>query len=80
MREYNENNFISVFICHIFHNAASKATVIFIIFFLSPEVKRSAIITYIQVIYELAHKLPNDLRLKILGNEEILEKCLRFIK
>ena len=31
--------------------------------FLSPQVKRSTIITYEHVIYELPHKLPNDLRL-----------------
>ena len=47
--------------------------------FLSPEVKRLAIITYKHGIYELPHELPNDLRLEILGNEEILGKCLNFI-
>ena len=38
--------------------------------FLSPQVKRCAIITYKHGIYELPHELPNDLRLlgKILGN------------
>ena len=53
------------------------ATIIFIIFwdflmfhqiFLSPQVKRCAIITYKHGIYELPHELPNDLRLRILGN------------
>ena len=48
--------------------------------FLSPEVKRLAIITYKHGIYELPHELPNDLRLGILGNEEILGKCLNFIR
>ena len=38
--------------------------------FLSPQVKRCAIITYkhdIYDIYEFPHELPNDLRLRILG-------------
>ena len=51
----------------------TQSTIIFIIFrdfsmfyqiFLSPQVKRLAIITYKHGIYEL----PNDLRLRILGN------------
>ena len=40
---------------------------------LSPEVKRSVIISNKQGVYELPHELPNDLRLKncrILGNKE----------
>ena len=37
--------------------------------FLSPQVKRSVIISNKRGIYELPHKLPNDLRLiKVLGN------------
>ena len=32
--------------------------------FLSPQVKRCAIITYKHGIYELPHELPNDLRLR----------------
>ena len=36
--------------------------------FLWPQVKRCVIITYEHDIYELSYKLPNDLRLKILGN------------
>ena len=36
--------------------------------FLSPQVERCAIITYKHGIYELRHELPNNLRLKILGN------------
>ena len=63
------------------------ATISFIIFwdfwmfsqiFLSPQVKWWAIIAYKHGIYKLPHKLPNDLRLRILGNQEI--KCLNFIK
>ena len=36
--------------------------------FLSPQVKRWAIIIYKHGIYELSHELPNDLRLRKLGN------------
>ena len=36
--------------------------------FLSPQVEQSAIISNKHVIYELPVKLPNDLRLRILGN------------
>ena len=35
---------------------------------LSPQVKRCAIVTYKHDIYELSDELPNDLRLRILGN------------
>ena len=35
---------------------------------LSPQVKRWAIITYKHGIWELRHELPNDLRLRTLGN------------
>ena len=35
---------------------------------LSPQVKRCVIITYKHSIYEFPHELPNDLRLRILGN------------
>ena len=40
--------------------------------FLSPQVKQSAIISnkHKQGVYELPHELPNDLRLRILGNKE----------
>ena len=48
--------------------------------FLSPQLKRCAIITYKHEIYELPHELPNDLRLRILGNYEISGKCLSFIQ
>ena len=46
----------------------------------SPQVKRWAIITYRHGIYELTNDLPNGLRLTILGNQEILEKCLNVIE
>ena len=48
-------------------------------FFLS-QVKQCAIITYKQGIYELPHELPNELRMRNLGNLEILGKYLNFIK
>ena len=38
--------------------------------FLSPQVKQSAIISNKHGVYELLHELPNDLRLRILGNKE----------
>ena len=37
--------------------------------FLSPKVKQSTIISNKHGIYEFSHKLPNDLRLRILGNK-----------
>ena len=48
--------------------------------FLLSQVKRRAIITYKRGIYELPHELLNNLRLRILGNEEISGKCLNFIE
>ena len=48
--------------------------------FFSPQGKRSTIITYKHGIYELAHELPNNLRLRISGNQEISGKCLNFMK
>ena len=48
--------------------------------FVSLQVKQCAIITYKHGIYELSHELPNDVRLRILGNQEILGKFLSFIE
>ena len=45
--------------------------------FRSPQVKRCAIITYKHGIYELPHELPNDLKLRILGNWKISVKFSR---
>ena len=39
-----------------------------------PQVKRNLISSISNLVYELPHELPNDLRLKILGNEEIFGK------
>ena len=47
--------------------------------FLSPQVKRWAIVTYKHGIYELPHKLPNDLRLRKLGNIRKVSKLHRMI-
>ena len=47
---------------------------------LSPEVKPWAIITYKHGMYELPHELLNNLRLTILGNLEISERCLNFLE
>ena len=48
--------------------------------FLSPQVKQCAIINYEHGIYELPHEFPNDLRLSIVGNYEILGKRLNSIE
>ena len=48
-------------------------------FFLSPQVKRNVIISNKYGIYELPHELPNDLRLRILANQEISGKSQNII-
>ena len=48
--------------------------------FLSPQVKRSAIISYKQGAYELPHELPSDLRLRILGNKEKSEESPNLLE
>ena len=52
----------------------------FLTFFLSPQEKRWAIITYKHGIYELPHELPNDWRFRILGNWKIPGQCLKSIE
>ena len=47
--------------------------------FFSPQVKQWGIITYKLGIWELPYEFPNDVRLTVLGNKEIWEKCLDFI-
>ena len=49
-------------------------------FFRSPQVNRCAIITYKHGMYEVPHELPDDLRLRILGNSEISVKYLNPVK
>ena len=48
--------------------------------FLSPQVKRWAIITYKHAIYELPHKLPKDLRLIIYFILLFLKTRKRFLQ
>ena len=48
-------------------------------FFLSPQVKRWAIITYKHGIYEFPHKFPNVLRLRKLGNIRKVSKVHTMI-
>ena len=48
--------------------------------FLSPQMKRCAIIADTHGIYKFPHDLPNDLKLRILGNQEISGKCLREVR
>ena len=38
--------------------------------FFSPQIKRRAIVSNKQGVYELLHELPDDLKLRILGSEE----------
>ena len=68
--------------------ALRQPTVSFIIFwdfsmfyqiFPSSQLKRWAIITYKHGIYELPHELPNDLRLRKLGNIRKVSKLHRMI-
>ena len=47
--------------------------------FLLPQVKRCAIFPDKHGIYELPHELLNELRLRILGNYEILGKSLKLM-
>ena len=47
--------------------------------FNSPKVKRWAIITYKHGVYELPNELPNDLRLRKLGNIKKVPKLQRMI-
>ena len=48
--------------------------------FLSPQEKQRVIISNKHDIYELLHELPNDLRLRILENQEITGKSQNFIE
>ena len=58
----------------------SKGSGLFYQIFRSQQVKRCATITYKHGIYELPHELQNDLRLTILGNQEISGKFLKSIE
>ena len=47
--------------------------------FVSPQVKQIVIISNKQGIYKSHHELPNNLRLKTIGNEEISRRSQNFI-
>ena len=40
----------------------------------SPQIKQNLISSITNLVYELSHGLPNNLRLRIIGNQKILEK------
>ena len=46
----------------------------------SPKVKQCLISSITNFVHELLHELPNDLRLRILGNWEILEKYQMWVE
>ena len=46
----------------------------------SPQVKRNLISSITILVYELRHKLPNDLRLRILGNQKMFKKSQIWVK
>ena len=48
--------------------------------FLSPQVKRNASFSNKQSLYELPHKVPSSLRLRILGNEAKSEKSQNLLE
>ena len=66
---FNQKIWISTIILMIFWDFLMFYQILF-----SPQVKRCVIITYKHGIYEVPHELPNNLRLRILGNEEISGK------
>ena len=69
-------------ICHNdFHNILRLFDVLTNFPFTTSETMRcETIITYKHYIYELPCELSNNLGLRILGNEEILGKCLKLIE
>ena len=46
----------------------------------SPKVKRDLISSIINFVYELPHKMPNNLTLRMLGNYEILGKPQNWVE
>ena len=46
----------------------------------SPQIKRYLISSIMNLAHELPHELPNDLSLRILENQEILEKCQMWVQ
>ena len=49
-------------------------------FFLSPQVKRSVIISNKHGVHELPHELPDNLKLRISGNKENLGKSQNLLE
>ena len=66
--DYGENKFLFVKIGATVSFIGFWDFLIFYQIFLSPQVKRCAIIPYINDIYKLPHELSNNLRLRILGD------------
>ena len=67
------------------HNRGNLFVQIFVttvgwLFLFPPQVKRRVIISNNDGIYELPHELPNNLRLRNLGNQEISGKSYNFIE
>ena len=46
----------------------------------SPQINEYLISSITNLVQELPHKLPNNLRLRILGNQKILEKCQVWVE
>ena len=61
-----------------FHNIVRRFDVLAYFSFTASETMQ--IITDKHGRYKLPHELPNNLKLRILGNWEILGKCLNFIE
>ena len=77
-----------MFSCHnVWNLEEQRVTILVVIFldnlmfdkiFVSPQVKRIVVISNKHGIYELPHELPNDLRLRNLGNSEISRRSQNF--
>ena len=46
----------------------------------SPQVKQHLVSSITNLVHDFPHRLPNDLRLSILENYEILEKCQVWVE
>ena len=89
-RNFSKTVAISVTLSLIFMPCKIQALLLLMIYqifllmiyqiFLSPQVKRCVIVTYKHGICELPHELPSNLRLWILGNQEISGRCLNPTK
>ena len=75
-----ENSTSGVVSYKLYNDWSTFTTVLGAPSFLSPQVKRSAIVSNKNGSYKLPHELPNDLRLSILGNLERSGKSQNFIE